>query len=123
MFHDAAPPSSHWTAVFSHNDLGIEHVLVDPDSGIATGIIDWSDAALVDPAYDFGVLLRDLGTAALDLALGAYGGDADLAAMRTRASFYACCSLLEDLEYGLAHDTARHVGKHLSALESVFPAS
>jgi aminoglycoside phosphotransferase (APT) family kinase protein len=37
----------------------------------STGIIDWSDAALADPAYDFGLLCRDLGAAALDLALNA----------------------------------------------------
>jgi len=29
-----------------------------------TGIIDWSDAAIVDPAHDFGLLHRDLGPAA-----------------------------------------------------------
>jgi aminoglycoside phosphotransferase (APT) family kinase protein len=42
--------------VFSHNDLGIEHVLIDPGTWTVTGIIDWSDAAIVDPAIDFGLL-------------------------------------------------------------------
>jgi aminoglycoside phosphotransferase (APT) family kinase protein len=41
------------------NDLGIEHVLVDPDTWTVTRIIDWSDAQIVDPAVDFGVLYRD----------------------------------------------------------------
>jgi aminoglycoside phosphotransferase (APT) family kinase protein len=59
-FLDTAPPSADFAPVFSHNDLGIEHVLVDPD-GTVTGIIDWTDAAIVDPAYDFGLLYRDLG--------------------------------------------------------------
>jgi aminoglycoside phosphotransferase (APT) family kinase protein len=36
--------------VFAHDDLGIEHVLVDPDTHAVTGVIDWADAALVDPA-------------------------------------------------------------------------
>ncbi len=36
-------------------------MLVDPDTWEVTGIIDWSDAAIVDPAYDFGLLYRDLG--------------------------------------------------------------
>jgi hypothetical protein len=39
-FLEAPPPAGGWTPVFSHNDLGIEHVLVDPDSWTVTGIID-----------------------------------------------------------------------------------
>jgi hypothetical protein len=35
---------------------GIEHVLVDQDTFAVTGVLDWTDAALVDPAYDFGPL-------------------------------------------------------------------
>jgi aminoglycoside phosphotransferase (APT) family kinase protein len=35
--------------VLSHNDLGIEHVLVDPATLEVTGVVDWSDAAIVDP--------------------------------------------------------------------------
>ena len=32
-FLEAPPPAGRWAPVFSHNDLGIEHVLVDPDTG------------------------------------------------------------------------------------------
>jgi aminoglycoside phosphotransferase (APT) family kinase protein len=42
------PPPATTGLVFSHNDLGIEHVLVEPGAGVVTGIIDWSDAAMVD---------------------------------------------------------------------------
>lgn len=34
---------------FSHQDLGAEHVLVDPGTWEITGIIDWSDAAVGRP--------------------------------------------------------------------------
>jgi aminoglycoside phosphotransferase (APT) family kinase protein len=74
-FLAAAPPSGQHELVFSHNDLGIEHVLVDPKTAAVTGILDWTDAALVDPAYDFGLLQRDLGSAALDAALTNYPAD------------------------------------------------
>jgi aminoglycoside phosphotransferase (APT) family kinase protein len=74
--------------VFCHNDLGIEHVLVAPDSGAITGVIDWSDAALTDPARDFGLVHRDLGPAALAAALTNYPAG-DTAALRERAAFYA----------------------------------
>jgi aminoglycoside phosphotransferase (APT) family kinase protein len=70
-FLDAPPPASGWAPIFSHNDLGIEHVLVDPGTWTVTGVIDWSDAAIVDPAVDFGLLYRDLGPAAAQAALAA----------------------------------------------------
>jgi aminoglycoside phosphotransferase (APT) family kinase protein len=53
-----APPAS---LAFCHNDLGIEHVLVEPQTMAITGVIDWSDAAVADPARDLGLILRDLG--------------------------------------------------------------
>src|SRR5262249_21991461 len=85
-FLAAAPPDSDGALVFSHNDLGIEHVLVARAAGAITGVIDWSDAALTDPAHDFGLLYRDLGPAALTTALTAYGAG-DTAALRERAAF------------------------------------
>jgi aminoglycoside phosphotransferase (APT) family kinase protein len=60
-FFRSPPPPDGDALVFSHNDLGIEHVLVDDAATTVTGVLDWSDAALVDPAFDFGRLLRDLG--------------------------------------------------------------
>jgi aminoglycoside phosphotransferase (APT) family kinase protein len=36
-----------------HNDLCPDHVLVDRATGAATGILDWTDAALADPTQDF----------------------------------------------------------------------
>jgi aminoglycoside phosphotransferase (APT) family kinase protein len=53
-FLATTPPDGTPAQVFSHNDLGIENVLVDPDTAAVTGVLDWADAALVDPAYDFG---------------------------------------------------------------------
>ncbi|GAB3146719.1 hypothetical protein GCM10027290_28920 [Micromonospora sonneratiae] len=121
-FLAAAPPDRADTAVFSHGDLGIEHVLVDPDTGAVTGVIDWSDAAIVDPAYDFGLVYRDLGPAALRAALVAYRTGADVAALCQRATFYARCNLFEDLLYGIETDQERYVDKSLAALDWLFPA-
>ena len=86
-FLEAPPPAGRWAPVFSHNDLGIEHVLVDPGTWTVTGVIDWSDAAIVDPAVDFGLLYRDLGPAATHAALGSYRtGANDLADLEERAA-------------------------------------
>ncbi|GAA3774380.1 hypothetical protein GCM10022225_72630 [Plantactinospora mayteni] len=117
-FLASTPPAGEYPLVFSHNDLGIEHLLVDPAHGAVTGVIDWSDAAFVDPARDFGLLYRDLGPVALDAALRAY--HAEHAALRQRAVCYARCSVFEDLAYGLDTDDLRYVDKSLTALDWLF---
>lgn len=118
-FLATAPPAGDHALVFSHSDLGIEHVLVEPESHTVTGIIDWTDAALVDPARDFALIYRDLGPSALDTALRAHGGvDATL---RERAEFYARCGVLEDLAYGLETGRHRYTDKSVTALRWLFP--
>jgi aminoglycoside phosphotransferase (APT) family kinase protein len=122
-FLDAPPPVGGWTPVFSHNDLGIEHVLVDPGAWAVTGIIDWSDAAIVDPATDFGLLYRDMGPAAHRAALRRYRTEInDPAALVERAAFYARCSLIEDLAYGIQTGNDRYVDKSLTAMTWLYPA-
>ncbi|MFJ8006564.1 phosphotransferase family protein [Streptomyces fagopyri] len=121
-FLGAAPPHEGCTPAFSHNDLGIEHVLIDPATWTVTGVIDWSDAAVVDPAHDFGLLLRDLGPAAVRAALsGCRTGADDLAALSERAVFYARCSVFEDLAHGIETGQGKYVDKSLAALEWLFP--
>jgi aminoglycoside phosphotransferase (APT) family kinase protein len=105
---------------FSHNDLGIEHILVVPATGAITGVIDWSDAALTDPARDFGLLYRDLGPAALAAALTSYRAH-DTAALGKRAAFYARCGLLEDLAYGHRSGIGAYTDKSVTALQWLFP--
>jgi aminoglycoside phosphotransferase (APT) family kinase protein len=103
------PPS----LTFCHNDLGSEHLLVA--DGVLTGVIDWSDAAVTDPAYDWGLVLRDLGPAVLDAGLRHYErpfADAD----RERALFYARCAWLEDFAYGVP----RYVAAALTHSANVF---
>ncbi|MFC6083263.1 phosphotransferase family protein [Sphaerisporangium aureirubrum] len=119
-FLTAPPPDDAPSLVFSHNDLGIEHVLMDPATGAVTGVIDWTDAALTDPAYDLGLLYRDLGPAALAAALKAYRPPAP-GPLRERAVFYARCSVLEDLAYGVRTGLAAYTDKSLAALAWLFP--
>ena len=38
---------------FTHADLSPEHILINPDDGAITGIIDWEDATIGDPVSDF----------------------------------------------------------------------
>jgi aminoglycoside phosphotransferase (APT) family kinase protein len=84
-----------------------------------TGILDWTDAALVDPAYDFGLLQRDLGRPALDAALANYPAH-QRGGIVERAEFYAQCSVLEDLAWGDAAGREPYVRKGLDALDRLF---
>jgi aminoglycoside phosphotransferase (APT) family kinase protein len=88
------PPASA-ALVVAHADLGAEHVL--EDGGVLTGVIDWSDAAVTDPALDFARLYRDFGPAFLAETLAAYG---PLPGAMPRITFFARCAALEDLAYG-----------------------
>ncbi|MEU8001405.1 phosphotransferase [Catellatospora sp. NPDC049111] len=121
-FFESPPPERGHDLVFSHNDLGIEHVLVDPAEWTVTGVIDWSDAALVDPAYDFGLLHRDLGPAALRAVLARYPAAADVPALVERAVFYARCSVFEDLAYGVDTGRVGYLDRGVGAMAWLFPA-
>lgn len=121
-FLEAPVPPAADERVFSHNDLGIEHVIVRAPALEVTGVIDWSDAALVDPARDLGLLHRDLGAAAVDAALAASDRHpGEHAALRARALFYARCGLLEDLAFGLRSERPEYVDKSLIAFGWLFP--
>lgn len=105
-FLTTAPPSAVRTdeLLLTHNDLGAEHVLVDPASRSITGVIDWSDAARADQAAEVGRLLRDLGTDHLGAVLDGMGAaGAGREALVERGWCYARCLVLEDLAYALEH--------------------
>lgn len=113
------PPPDPARPAFAHNDLGIEHVLVDTSGVRVTGVLDWTDAALADPAHDLGLVLRDLGPPALDAAIDALAGSA-AADLRGRAWFHARCAVLEDLAYGLRPGNERYADKSRAGLEWLF---
>lgn len=119
-FLGRTPPAEARTEVFCHNDLGTEHMLVDAGAGTITGVIDWTDAAITDPARDFALFYRDLGPEVCRLSLAHYENhfdDADL----ERAVCYARCKLIEDLVYGLGNPGAEGYAKAgLSHLDRTF---
>lgn len=84
--------------VVAHADLGAEHLLTVEDE--LTGVIDWSDAALADPAVDFARLYRDFGLDLLEAVVSAYGGLPDVDRTLPRIEHYARCAALEDLQFG-----------------------
>jgi len=47
------PPEHDGPPRLLHHDYDADHVLLDPATGCATGIVDWGDACVGDPAWDF----------------------------------------------------------------------
>jgi aminoglycoside phosphotransferase (APT) family kinase protein len=113
------PPAESRAAVFCHNDLGAEHVLVDPEAIAVTGIIDWTDAAICDPVRDLALIYRDLGPEMFDLTLAHYEGNFD-DIDRERAVFHARCKLLEDVAYGLRTGARPYAEAGLAHLAQTF---
>ena len=118
----AQPIPAEPTAVaLCHHDLGAEHLLVDDETGDITGIIDWTDAALVDPMVDFALIYRDLGPDIANLTYGTYAaGSPWPAADRARAAFYARCSTVAELVYGLDGETSSYLDAALAHLDRTF---
>ena len=84
-----------------HNDLGAEHILLHPRTGKVTGIIDWGDIAIGDPAVDFSGLFHWAGEGFVHAVLRHYSGLAD-AALVSRARYLAACKGVNDIAFG--HD-------------------
>jgi len=117
-FLATVPPPSPEIAVFCHHDLGAEHILLGEDGRTITGVIDWSDAAVADPAHDLGRILRDLGAAAAVACRDALGLDDER--LSERIVFHARCALIEDLAHGIEHGDRRYADAALAALDRVF---
>lgn len=71
------PPELRGPLRLVHNDLATEHVLLDPETGVLRGILDWTDAALADPALDFVFLQTWRGWPFTERVLRAYSGEVD----------------------------------------------
>ena len=96
-----------------HGDFAAEHVLLGP-AGTVTGVIDWTDAVLGDPARDLAGLIHWGGRALLNEALDGYG--AVEAAMVRRAAWFALCRALADLAFGVQEERSEYVRGGLAAL-------
>jgi aminoglycoside phosphotransferase (APT) family kinase protein len=99
----------------THGDLGPEHILVTP-GGDLTGIIDWEDASVGDPVWDFAYLLHaypDEG----ERALAAYGGPPD-PAFGERARFGFLQMPWHEVLYGLDHGDEAFVHSGLEGVRA-----
>lgn len=83
-----------------HGDLAPEHILCNPQGGHLTGVIDWGDACLGDPALDFAGLFALGGERLVDRVLAYYGGQLD-ETFRRRVRFYHTIAPFYEIRYAL----------------------
>jgi len=95
-----------------HNDLAAEHILVGETARTVTGVIDWSDMALSDPALDIAGMFHWGGQAFGDAVLSAYDGSIDDRLVR----FIAACRGVGDVKFGLETDRPEYIAGGLRAL-------
>ncbi len=113
------PPTDQYAVV--HADLGAEHLLAVGED--LTGVIDWSDAAIADPAVDFARLYRDFGLEFLRSVVDAYGGLQDADRTLQRVQYYARCAALEDLAYGRTTGHSQYAKAAEASIRRLFEVS
>jgi aminoglycoside phosphotransferase (APT) family kinase protein len=100
--------------VLTHSDLGPEHLLCE--SHTLSGVIDWSDAQVGDPAIDFAWLLHgtpsDFGSWVLD----AYQGRVD--GIERRSLFWHRLGPFHEVAYGLDRGDDRFVRSGLDGIRT-----
>ena len=110
---DSGRPSS---AVLVHNDLAAEHVLCDERTGLPSGVIDWSDMAVSDPAADFAGMLHWGGEPFAKALLAHYDGHVDEHCL-ARARFLAACRGVGDVRFGVDMQRREYITAGIRALE------
>lgn len=99
-----APPSG--TVVLLHGDLHVRHVLVDDDAAV-TGVIDWGDTALGDPAVDLMIAFSAFTGTARSAFFDAYGPvDPDRETRARMLAVHVCAALAEYARAERMHDVA-----------------
>ena len=99
--HAAEVPAS-----LVHNDLGLEHWLIDDTTGELTGIIDFEDATVGDPAVDLVPLRAAFGRHAVTAILG----DRDIGArLDERMHLYRWMGSVHAIIYGVTQGVAAEI--------------
>ncbi|MFF0455092.1 phosphotransferase family protein [Nocardia africana] len=95
-----------------HGDIGPEHILVD-DAGRITGVIDFGDAQLGDPAIDLAWALYGAPPAFSAAVAAAYGVTGEL---RRRASVWHRLGPWHEVTHGLETGSTAHIRSGLAGL-------
>jgi aminoglycoside phosphotransferase (APT) family kinase protein len=106
--------------VLVHGDLGPAHIL--RRGSAVSGVIDWSDACLGDPALDLAWLVYGTSSRFAEALLDAYAGDTEShALLRARALFYHRLGPWHEVLYGLESERPELVASGLAGIRQRLP--
>ena len=102
-----------------HNDLWAEHILIDPHTHSVSGIIDWGDAAVGDPAVDLAPVYAWRGEQGLRDVLNLYPATltSDIV---DRARYLATCLAIRNISLGQNLEHPRWIEAGQQALRWAF---
>jgi aminoglycoside 2''-phosphotransferase len=106
-------------AVLTHRDLSEDHMLLAADSERLSGVIDFTDAALGDPAFDF-TFLWAYGADAPTRVLSSYGAGEDAAGILTRSRWWFARYRLDQIWWTINGDREYDVAAIVGALPGLF---
>jgi aminoglycoside 2''-phosphotransferase len=102
-----------------HCDLACEHIFCDPVRGILTGVIDWGDTTVGDPALDFVGLHSGRGREFTEHVLACYKGIIDVEFWK-RIDFYIRYGPFSELLYGAYSGDEKFFKKGVVGLRTMF---
>jgi aminoglycoside 2''-phosphotransferase len=102
-----------------HCDLNCEHIFCDPQRGVLTGVIDWGDATIGDPALDFVGLHRQRGSQFARQVLSGYQPPIDNAFWQ-RMAFYLTYEPFSELLYGAYSNRQDFINSGRAGLRKLF---
>lgn len=103
-----------WQPAVTHNDLNSDHLLFDAQAQRISGVIDWGDVKLGDPANDFAALF-EYGQSFVEAALAGYALPVD-AAFRLRLGALLPRTIFNNLLFLVAHNHADGIARNLREL-------
>ena len=109
-------PLAPWPLTLTHHDLAAEHVLMEPDGSLVTGVIDWGDVGIVDPSVDFVGLHAWHGDDFVRAVLSHYDGPVDERVLE-RVRPWSTFRVIEDIEFGIKQDIPEVVRMAVESLQ------
>lgn len=101
-----------------HRDLSPEHLLRDPATATLTGVIDWGDASIGDPAHDFTGITRAFGRPFAERVLAGYAHPAAESFWR-RVAFYGAIVPFYAIRFGQLSGDEGYIAHGLELLRSM----
>jgi aminoglycoside phosphotransferase (APT) family kinase protein len=119
VFEDFFADADEISASLVHGDLGPDHILCERER--VTGVIDWTDACVGDPAVDFGWLASATPRPFVDALFAAYTVGAAAHGVRERSLYYHRVGPLHEVLYAQETNDAELLARGLRGFRDRLP--